>query len=324
MSKFTRRLKKKNNKTKKRGGGNEKESDTIKDRKGVVDIVEDKLSNVATSAAKTLSDAGLKIIGLERVNKTSEEEQNNAKVDETINKIGNTTAGIVSDVDKTGASIIENVNEVLGSDAVKQTTEQAAENTATIVKNSAEKFNEALNNPEVKAEVEGAIENLGELSSVVIESAKEPFNKAVDVATDATQKVTSAALSGAVKVGTDVLAAVPFVGAFFDLGKIVNDSSKAASAVVEAGSEAVEATSDAFVETKANIEEGLKNLDKKKKIAEQISNRTTKSINNFENPTTTTTTQTNQITGGGGGKSSKTKRRFFKNKAKSKRVRFAI
>jgi hypothetical protein len=63
------------------------------------------------------------------------------------------------------------------------------------------------------------------------------------------------------------------------------------------------------------VKQGLKELEEKKKMGDQISNRTTKSINNFENPLSSTT----QSAGG-----RKTKRRLFKRKAKSKRVRFAI
>jgi ABC-type transporter Mla subunit MlaD len=111
-----------------------------------------------------------------------------------------------------------------------------------------------------------------------------------------------------------MMAAVPGLGAVIEIGKMLNDGSKAASAVVEAGSEAVETASDAFVETTENVKQGLQELDEKKKMAEQISNRTTKSINDFENPLPATA----QAAGG-----RKTKRRLFKRKAKSKRVRFA-
>ena len=317
MSKFTRRFKKyKKNKSLKRGGGtenSESEKDE-KEREGVIDMVENKVADVASSAATTLTDAGLKIVGLERVNKKDDATK---KVDENINKVTDAASGIMSGVgnvvDKTGATIIENVNEVLGSSVVKETTEQAAEKTADIIKESAEKFNEALDKPEVKAEIKESIEKAGEIGSIVIESAKEPIDKAVDVTANAVQKATSAALSGAVKVGTDVLAAVPFFGAIVDAGKMINDGSKAISSVVEASSEAVEAASDAFVETKENVEKGLKVLEEKKKMADQISSRTNKSIKDFEFPTAT-------VQSGG----RKTRRRLFKRKAKSKRVRFAI
>jgi hypothetical protein len=301
MSKITRRLKNKKNKknrTIKKGGTT---------REGIFDIIGNKISNIASSTGKTIGDTGLKIIGLERIDKSVEEENSNKK-------IGDAAYGIVSDVgnvvDKTGAAIIENVNEVLGSDIVKQTTEQAAEQTADIVKDSAEKFNKALNDPEVKAEVEEAIEKAGEVGEIVLKAAKKPLDEAIDIAAESTQKASSAAVSGAIKVGTDALSAIPFWGAIIDLGKMVNDGSSAASAVVEAGSEAVEGASDAFIETKENVEKGLKELEEKKRMSEQISKRTINSINDYENPVMY------QKAG--------TRRRLLKRKAKSKRVRFLI
>jgi hypothetical protein len=328
MSKFTRRFKKnKKNKSLKRGGAEKSEPENYEpenyepeksEREGVIDIVQNKVADVASSAATTLTDIGLKIAGLERVNKTDEDNDATKKVDENINKVSDAASGIISDVgnvvDKTGAAIIENVNEVLGSSVVKETTEQAAEKTADIVKEGAEKFNEALNDPEVKAEVKESIEKASEIGAIVVEAAEKPIEKAVDVAANAAQKATGAALAGVVKVGTDVMAAVPGVGAFIELGKMMNDASKAASAVVEAGTEAVEAGSDAFIETKKNVEKGLKDLEEKKQMSDKISNRTIKSITEFENP----------ITSAQSAGSTKTRRKLTKRKANSKRVRFSI
>lgn len=323
MSKLTRRFKKnKNNRTIKRGG--QSPDAKVKDeRQGVFDIIGNKISNVASSAATTVGDFGLRFVGLERIKKADEGkgpenvDENLEKVNEGIEKIGDTASGIVNTLenvaDKTGAVILDNVNEVLGSDAVKQTTEEVAENTAEIVKQNLEVFNDALNNPEVKAEVEETIEHIGDVGAVVVEAAEKPIEKAVDVASNSLVKATGATLAGIIKIGTDVAAAIPGVGAVIDVGKMLNDGSKAASSVVEAGSEAVEVASDAFIETKEGIEKGLELLEENKKTAQEISNRTTKSIDDFENPVST-------ITKGG----RKTRRRLFKRKAKSKRVRFSI
>jgi len=312
MSKLTRRFKKnKKNKTIKKGGADEK-------REGVFDMLGDKISGVASSAATKVADATLKMAGLERIKKSADEQQAAEKVNEDIEKMSNAASSTITDaqnmVDETGANVLEGVNEVLGSDTVKQTTKQAAEDTAEIVKDSAEAFNKALDDPVVKAEVKEAIENAGEVGEVVVKAAEKPFNEIVDVVAESIPKATGAALSGMIKVGTDAMAAIPGVGGIIELGKMINDSSKAASAVVEAGSEAVEVASDAFIETKENVEKGLKDLEEKKKMVEQISNRTTKSINEFENPITT------QATKGG----RRTRRNIFKRKGKSKRVKFAI
>lgn len=216
-------------------------------------------------------------------------------------------------VDKTGATIINNVNEVLESDSAKETTLQAAQNTAQFIKERAQQFNESFNKPEVKAEIKESIKNLGEIASIVIEEGREPLNKAVDVAAEATQKASSAAVSGAVRVGTSALSAVPYLGAVISLGKMINDGSKAASSMVEAGSEAAEAASDAFIQTKENVENKLKDLEEKKEMANKISSRTTNSIKDFENPITS------QVAG-----YRKSRRRLIKPRVKSKRVRFAI
>ena len=295
MAKFTRRLRKhRKNRTLKTGGASEP-------REGTLDIIGDKLNNVIQNASATVIDTGLKIAGLERIHNKSDNSTDNSTINDN---------GVMSSVaNKTGSAIINSVNEVLGSNTVKESTLQAAKDTADIIKQSASKFNEALNDPVVKSEVEEAIRNAGEISTVAVEAAREPFNEAVDVASDAFQKTSSAALSGAIKVGTDAMAAIPGIGSIIELGKIANDSSKAASAMVEAGSEAIEAASDAFIETKANMERGLKELEEKKRIGEQIANRTTRSITDFQNP---------KIGG------QKSRRRLFKRKGKSKRVRFAF
>jgi len=327
MAKTKRRFKKNKNRTFKKGGASEdtKKTDNLKskedppkeEREGIIDIIGNKISGVASSAATFIGDSGLRLVGLERIDKSKEEEEASKKVDDNIGKIGDAASGIVSDVgnvvDKTGAAVIENVNEVLGSSAVKETTEQAAEDTADIVKEGAETFNEALNDPEVKEQVEESIEKAGEIGSVVVEAAEKPIEKAVDVTANSISKATGAALAGVIKVGTDAAAAIPGVGAVIEVGKMLNDGSKAASAVVEAGSEAVEVASDAFIETKENIDEGLKVLEEKKKLGHEISSRTDKSIKEFEEPVKT------QAAG-----ARKTRRKLLKHRGKSKRVRFAI
>ena len=312
MAKLTKKYFKKNrrNKSLKFKGGN---SET-KEREGVFDVIGDKITNVTSSTLSSLADTGLKIAGLERIDTQKEETTTN--IANNVSEIAsNITSNVTNVADKASASIIENVNEVLGSDAVKETTKQAAEDTAAITTKLLDNFNKTLDNPKVKQEVEEALNNAGQVASVAVDAMKEPFNKVVDATAESLQKASSAAVSGAIKVGTDALGAVPFWGAIIDIGKMVNDGSKAASAIVEAGTEAVEVASDAFIDTKENFEKGL---NEKKKISQQIHNRTTNSINQFYNPTDIT--KNPDITKGG----SKTKRKLFKKKYKTKRVRFAI
>jgi ABC-type transporter Mla subunit MlaD len=309
MPKFTRRIKgNRKNRTYKSSDTFDKKGGDGPDeqRKGIVDIATDKIGDATSVLVNKAENIGLNALGLERIN------------NENIDKIGNNASGVVSDVgnvvNKTSAAVIDNVNNVLGSEAVSTSVQEAADQTAEITGKLAEKFNNAMNNPEVKQQVQKAIENAAEIGTIVVKSSEKPFQEAVKVGVEAGTKALGAASAGIIKVGTDMMAAVPGLGAVIEVGKMLNDGSKAASAVVEAGSEAAATASDAFIETSENVKQGLKQLEEKKKIAEQISNRTTKTISQFENPLQTTT----QTAGG-----RKTKRRLFKRKAKSKRVRFS-
>jgi len=335
MNKLTKRIKKnRKNRTIKRGGNSdqnfkqpefiqseksEKEEREEKERKGVIDIIVDKAEDIGSSLATTVADTGLRIVGLERIDKDKEEETVK-KVDENIAKIGDTASGIVSDVrnfiDKTGAVVIDNLNDVLGSDAVKETTKQAAENTAEIIEEQAEIITDTLNRPEVKEKFGKAINIIGQYASIGADALKEPLEKVTNIASDSFKKAEVAAAEGGVKTIAAVIAAAPGIGAIIDLGMAANSASKAARSVIDAGSETIEALSDAVIDTKKNFEEGVKKLKEKQDLANQISNRTTKSMENFMKPLNIKN-NTIQVAG-------KTRRRLSKRKGKSKRVRFAF
>lgn len=321
MSKLTRRVKKnRKNKTIKKGGDNSNH-----ERKGIIDMVTDKISNVTYNVIDKAEDIGLNALGLEKIDKSNDTSVASVasnlpdmKIDENLEKIRDTASGVVSTVgntvDKTSAAIIDNVNEVLGSTAVSQGVKEAGEETGAIIGKLSETFNDAMNDPAVKAEVEEAIEKAGEIGTIVAKASEQPLKEAARVSVSAGTDALSAASSGMIRVGTDILASLPGIGTIFDITRMINDGSKATSAVVEASSEAIEAASDAFIETKENVERGLKELEEKKKMVEEISKRTTGSIKQFENPL-----QSNIQRGG-----RKTRRHLFKRKVKSKRVRFAV
>lgn len=260
------------------------------ERQGILDMI----GNTVSGTASFIADNGLSLLGLERIDKSEQE-----------------TPGVVSDAkniaNKASVAVVENINKVLGSEAVSNSVEQAGKTTAIITGKLAEKFNKAMEDPDLKAKVKKAIENAGEIGSVVAKAAEEPLQKLAKVSGKAATTAFGAASSGAIKVGTDMLGAIPGVGGIIEIGKMINDGSKAASAIVEAGSEAVETASDAFVDTSENVKEELKNLEAQKKISNQIAGRTSKSIEEFEQA----------------GGFNKTKRKFSKNTPKSRKVRFA-
>lgn len=314
MLKLTRRFKNnKKNKTIKKGGSIKKieEREERKEREGIIDAAGNTILNTASSAAINAADFTLGLAGYERRNQ-SDQSSNEINVPKPHDTSPSFISNAIKIADKAGGILLDNINDVLDSDAAKQTTLEAAKGTAKIVKETASKFNDALSDSDVKAQIEEAVINAGKLGGVIIKAGKEPVKEAVGVAAESAQKATSAALTGAVRVGTDTMAAVPYFGAIINLGKAINNASIATSAISEAGSDVAEAAADAVIQTKANVKRLLHELEEKKKIGGQISNRTNNSIYEFENP--------GKIAGGG----LKTRRKLFKRYTKSKRVKFAI
>ena len=99
-----------------------------------------------------------------------------------------------------------------------------------------------------------------------------------------------------------------------EAGKIVNDVSKSVGTVVEAGTEAATAVSELVIDTKKNMDESIKELEKKKNLAQNITNRTNESIEEFVNPYRELPLK----------KKGGTRKKLKNNKGKSKRVRFLL
>jgi hypothetical protein len=98
----------------------------------------------------------------------------------------------------------------------------------------------------------------------------EPVNKAMDNLNEAGTKATSGAVAGLIKVSTDAMAAVPGAGAIVEVGKMLNDGSKAVGDIVDAASNATETLSKIVTETSENIDKGLDNLEAKKQRVENL------------------------------------------------------
>ena len=300
---------------------------------GIFDIAGERVSQFAESTGSYLKNKGLRILGLQPI-KQSEQELNQAnQVNTTVSNISNSASGIVSDlanvVNKTSLAVIENVNEVLGSPQVNESVRQSAERTEAIAENLLGTFNEKLNTPELKEQLSETFDNVADYAEIGVKAMNKPIDSAIDKLNEAGTKAISGVTSGAVKVGTDLLASVPYVGAVVDLGKAINDGSKAVGSVIESGSEATEAIAELLGDTSENLKQGIQELKEKKMEGEKIMNRTNNSISDFENPSKTLINSlpntesslpkksTNGILKGGN-----TKKRIKKNKHKSKRVRF--
>ena len=321
MKKSTKHIKKhkSRNKTRKYYGGASAQVNTaaqvnnknmFEKSKGVFDIAGEKISSMLGKSGEYLKSKGLRLLGLKPI-----KEEEEVKTPEEIKAVSENVSGIVSEADKVGTNLLKNINDKLSSEEVKDTISDTAQKTAEITENLLENFNKNFSTPELKEETKEALKNAAEYSEIVVEAMDEPLNKGIDVLNEAGTKAASGIASGAVKVGTDVVAAIPGVGAIVDIGKMLNDGSAAVGDVVEAGSQATSTISKIVEETSENVEKGVEELEAKKREAEQIQKRTDKSINEFENPLNPPAVTT------GGNRSRRKKNKF---KKKSKRVRFAI
>ena len=313
--------------------GTEKEGT---EKEGVIDIVEDKVTDFAEDTGNFLKDKTLRLFGLQPINE-NESNEDSQQIDKSINKLSDSTSGLVSNVQSIGndvanvfnkgsAAIIGNINDVLDSPKVENSVTDAAKETVQIGTKLLEKFNNNLNNPRFKEETKEYLDNIADYAEISVKALNEPLDNAIDELNQAGTKALAGVVSGSVKVGTDALGAIPGVGAIIDVGKMINDSTKAASTVVEAGSEAAETASNLFLQTNEGIKKGLQELKEKKDEAINISKRTSDSINQFKNPSLALFNEVGKVAtkevGKVGGR--KTKKRLLKRKTKSKRVRFSF
>jgi len=341
MKNQTKRINNKKTTTRKSNKKNDNLEDNGK-RKGIFNIIGNKLHKFSNDAGEYLTEKGLRLFGLQPIpqkidnkeNSEFEENKKNEKYNEINKETSNLASGILSSakkigedvvgvVDKTSAALVEQVNDVLESPKIENSVKEAVEDTTKISKKLLENVNEKLNNPVLQKEAEIVLDNIGKYAEVAEDAINEPLNKGIDNLNQAGTKAISGLTSGAIKVGTDALAAVPGLGAIIELGKIANDGSKALEQVAEAGKESAGTILEIVKDTNKNIHEGLEKLDEEKNEIDnnfkeinnngkKISSRINKSLNEFENP----------FPSSGG---NKTRSKFLTKKhKKTKRVRFSI
>ena len=200
------------------------------------------------------------------------------KINESVNKATEEVSKIGSDVanvfDKGSAALINNINDVLGSDTVNASLKEASADLGETGAKLLHNFNQAVSTPEFKEETKVALDNAAEIADIVIKSSEKPVNDAIDVINKSATDATAGVASGAIKVATDAMAAVPGYGAIIEVGKMANDISAAAGDVVEATTAATEAVSKAVTETSNNINEGLEKLETVKNHVDNFKNIT--------------------------------------------------
>jgi hypothetical protein len=116
-------------------------------------------------------------------------------------------------------------------------------------------FDQKYGTPEMKEKVRRAFNNAGEYADLFVEAMDAPINKGIDTIAQANSKAMGSLASGAIKVGTDMLGAVPFLGAVVDAGKAVNDIGHTAYGVLHSGNQAISAASSIVNDTAKNLEQ---------------------------------------------------------------------
>ena len=297
------------------------------DKETIVGIVGDKLTDYAGNTFNYLKD---KVIDHATKPANATKEENEKKEDNNEGLIS--TA--INVVDKVSGAVVSKVNDFLKKpEFQKGIADRVGETIETL-----KEFNEKVSTPEAKKAIEESAENLADVSEKVLDKLDEPIDKAIDKLGESGQKIASAAVSGAIKVGTDAATAVPGVGALIEIpniatqlansaSKITGAVSNITSTVKDVSNEVKNAFAEAEAEAKAeaktvntitpNVDEkkinggGINNFNQQKIIARQIGGRIQKSILEFENPLQN---------------KNKTRRKFYKQKRSTtnKRTHFSI
>ena len=220
----------------------------------IFNVIGNGLSDYSGKAIRYGTDKGLRLAGL--------------RAKQPVETYNSTQQNVDNIFEKGSAAVIGNINNVLDSPRVNNSLNETAKKTAEIGVKILKNFNENLSTPEMKKQTKLALENAAEYAEIALVAMDEPINKALDKLHEAGIKAAASSISGAIKVGTDAMAAVPGVGAIVELGKVVNDVSTAVGNVVGAASDATNTMSKLVKETSNNINESV--VKKRDSIANSI------------------------------------------------------
>ena len=296
----------------------ENKSENKPERVGIMDYLGNKMGDYASDTGNYLTNKTARLFGLKPLD-ADEKKADQKEVNEATKSVSDTTSNMSKSVNDTSVSLINDMNDVLEAPLVNDAVSQAADDTKEITVDLLENVNETFDDPKFKKELAETIDNTAEIATISIKAMDKPIDDAIDKVNDATGKALGGLTGTGIKIATDMMAAVPYVGAVIEMGKIVNDTSKGVSAVVEASSEVAETSSDLVTNSIENFKDEYKKAeDLKSSINEKgkITNRVNDSINEFEE---TTKNPTEYLKGGG-----KTRKRNLKRKVKTKRVRFSV
>ena len=234
----------------------------------ILNVIGNGLSDYSGKAIRYGTDKGLRLAGLGPKQPVETYDSTQQNVDSAQQNVDSTQQNVDNIFEKGSAAFIGNINNVLDSPRVRDSLNETAQKTAVIGVKILKNFNENLSTPEMKKQTKLALDNAAEYAEIALVAMDQPINKALDKLHEAGIKAAASSISGAIKVGTDAMAAVPGVGAVVELGKVVNDVSTAVGNVVGAASDATNTVSKLVKETSNNINESV--VKKRESISNSI------------------------------------------------------
>jgi len=224
-------------------------------------------------------------------------------------------------------NVIDSMNDIIDKNKNQQTIIGAVSRTADIgkdiIEQSVDVANKTLNSGEMANKIEDTSGIAAEVIDNVVDNLDKPLNKFANKIGKASANAASGVASGLVKVASDSASAIPGLNVVIAGLDMANDVASTAASVVEATKNSVNAVSELTNEIsdiarlkrdKLNIRGGSKDIHNYKKYVNEkykIINRTNKSIDEFINNKNINIPVYN-----------KTFKKLFKNRVKSKKVRF--
>lgn len=126
-----------------------------------------------------------------------------------------------------------------------------------------------------------ALQQLKNDLEIILSVLDDPLNKTIDKIHSSSIRAISATGSGIIKVVTDLMASIPFVGAFMELGKVANDTTNAVSKVTHSMNE----ISDSLNSFLTEVTQEYQSLKKNANQIKHVQNRIQTSQQQFQNQT---------------------------------------
>lgn len=259
------------------------ESNDSNNDEGVITILKQKLKTMAESTGEYLKNKSLRLLGLQTIKNNeenipqNEENEQTKQIDETLKNVG---TGVISNINTVGkdivdvankgsASILENVNEVLGSPQLNETITEAVGNTKDILSNDLKTLNATVDDPEFKTELKESLDNISEYAKIGVDALDKPLDKFTDKIGESAKTLTEKVGEGVVSDIETAAMETP-IGPLVALTKIANNAAETATAVSKTVAETAKGTQNLIEETKEKYDDLTHKADSISKFGDAV------------------------------------------------------